>query len=200
MKAQGLDLQCDWRFGMNLNPMGKATVGYLMYWSGCGGLSLAKDVEVWNPFEGPGQTVVNGPTVQCVGLIESFRFAGGESDPIRISAFVSGQTAAEVRSKLLRPLSNTKLKVGWYVIAFDDQKKAWYEAALLKTQKSAEALLDTVEGALEIAVDREPTPISESLDIKMFKFEFQVIPAQGRTTTLEFATGVAQRQVKTWAG
>ena len=58
--ANDLSYQCDWRFGFNLNSNAKGTVGYLLFWSGCGGLNLARDIEVWNPFTGPGQTVVSG--------------------------------------------------------------------------------------------------------------------------------------------
>jgi hypothetical protein len=200
MGANSLNFSCDWRFGMNLDARGKATVGYLLFWSGCGGLSLARDIEIWNPFDSAGQTVVTGPKIQCIGVIESFGYDGGESDPIRIVAYVSKSTAADVRAKLSRPLSTTKVKLVWYIIGFDDDKKAWYEAALVKNKAKAEALVDTVDGVLQLFVASEPTRLSDTLDIRVYKLEFQAAPAPERRTTLEFATGVAQRLVKTWAG
>src|SRR5262249_33484927 len=71
-----LDYECDWRMGFNLNPSSKGRVGYLLFWSGCGGLSLSKDIEVYNPYTGSGQTVETGTTIKCIGLIESFKFGG----------------------------------------------------------------------------------------------------------------------------
>src|SRR5438270_13336229 len=93
--ANNLDFDCDWKFGFNLHALGKGTVGYLLFWSGCGGLNLTKDIQVWNPFDSAGQTVVSGPKVECVGLIESFRFEGGDDDPIRISAYISKDVSAD---------------------------------------------------------------------------------------------------------
>ena len=93
--TNNLNFDCDWKFGFNLSSKGKGVVGYLMFWSGCGGLNLTKDIEVWNPYsDTQGQTIVSGPKIKCLGLIESFRFEGGEEDPIRISAYVSKRLAA----------------------------------------------------------------------------------------------------------
>jgi hypothetical protein len=196
--SNDLDFDCDWRFGLNLRPSLKGTVGYLLDWSGCGGLSLQKDIEVWNPFNTSGQRVVSGRIIKCIGLLESFRFAGGQNDPVRIKAFVSKGTAADLRSKLARPLTNTRLKLAWYIIDFDDSDKLWYEAAFLKSPKTADASIDSAGGELQIFVDNEPTRISETLDINVFGFEFQVVPADKKTATLEFASGPTRKLVKQW--
>lgn len=193
-----LDFACDWRLGFNLQPHLKGTVGYLLQWSGLGGLSLKKDVVVWNPFSTTGQKVVSGPTVSCIGLLEWFRFAGGKSDPIHLRAYVSKDSAANLRAKLARPLTNTRLKLAWYIIDFDVGDKVWYEAALLKEPTAAEASLDSTGGTLRISVDREPTRLSETLDINVFGLELQVVPASKKKTLLEFASGSAQRLVKQW--
>lgn len=198
--VNNLDFDCDWRFGFNLHPRGKGTVGYLMFWSGCGGLSLAKDIEVWNPFDAAGQTVVRGPTIKCIGLIESFRYEGGARDPIRIVAYVSKDAAADIRAKLARPLSSARLKVSWYILAFDDDKKAWYEAALIRDGQKAEASIDVDGGQAQMFIASHGTRITDTLDLKVYRFEFQVIPVPGKTATLEFATGPSQRLVKEWGG
>ena len=52
----------------------------------------------------------------------------GDDDPISISAYVSKGAAADVRAKPARPVTSTKVKVAWYIIAYDDEKKGWYEA------------------------------------------------------------------------
>ena len=193
-----LDFDCDWRFGFNVSPEGNGTVGYLMFWSGCGGLSLSKDVQVYNPYNTPGQTIVTGSTVTSLGLIERFHFDGDDDDPIRISAYVSKGNAANVRAKLASPVSSTKVQVGWYIINFDDDKMAWYEAAYIDGGSNASANLDTTNGELQISIANSPIRVAENIDIKVFKFEFQIIPAAGASTTLQFATGPTQKIVKTW--
>jgi hypothetical protein len=198
MTTNNLDFTCDWSFGFNLSSLGKGTVGYLMSWSGCGGLSLDTDIQVWNPFNAAGQTVVTGPTIDCIGLIDSFKFAGGDDDPIRISAYVSKSTAADVRAKLASPLPNTKVKLAWYIIAFDDDQKLWYEAAIIKDKAKASAVLDTASGQLQLFIANESVRIAPTLDIKVYKLEFQVVPDEGNSALLEFATGPSQRIVKQW--
>ena len=196
--ANSLSFDCDWRFGFNLHALGKGTVGYLLFWSGCGGLNLKKDVQVWNPFDSAGQTVVQGPKIDCIGLIESFRFEGGEDDPIRISAYVSKDVAADVRATLARPLPTTKVKVGWYIISYDDDDKCWYESSLIRDKKNAEANIDTSDGVMQMFIANQGTRIAETLDLKVYKLEFQIVPAAGKNTLIEFATGPSQRLVKKW--
>ena len=198
--ANRFDFDCAWHYGFNLNPRETGTVGYLLFWSGVGGMNLGRDIEVWNPYTSAGQTVVSGDKVTCVGLLESFRFEGGDEDPIRISAYVSKGTAADVRSKLARPLTSTKVKVAWYVIDYDDERKGWYEASLIKGATSVDAIVDTADGQVQMFVDTQGTRISETLEMKVYRFEFQVVPAAGKTALLEFASGPAQRLVKQWGG
>lgn len=196
--ANSLNFKCDFRFALNLTSSRKGTCGYLLEFSGLGGLSLKKDIEVWNPFDCAGQKVITGSTVKCIGLLEAFEYEGGETDPIRVRGYVSKGTAAEVRAKLARPLSNTKLKLAWYIIDFDEDSKLWYEAAFVKEPTQAEANIDSTGGALQISIANEPTKASQTLDINIFQFEFQVVPADGKNAKIEFATGPAQKLVKQW--
>lgn len=198
--ANSFDFTCDWRFGLNLSPKGRGTVGYLLFWSGCGGLNLARDIEVWNPFDAPGQTVVTGDRITCVGLLEKFQFQGGDDDPIRLTAYVSKGAAADVRAKLARPLPSTKVKLVWYIVSYDEERKAWYEAALVKDNAKVDAVLDTAEGQVQMFVAADGTRVSDQLEIKVYKLEFQVVPAPGKSALLEFASGPATRLVKKWAG
>jgi hypothetical protein len=193
-----LNFAADWRYGLNLNPSQKATVGYLLEFSGCGGLTLSKDIEVWNPFDSPGQTVISGDRVKCIGLIEQFTYEGGEGDPIRIRVYVSKGNAADIRAKLARPLTNTSVKLAWYIIDFDNEKKLWFEAAFLKKPKKADSNVDSSGGELQLFVDNEATPINDVLDIGVYAFEFQVVPADKKKATLEFATGPQRRLLKQW--
>lgn len=201
LTANNLNFTCDWRFGFNLEAKKKGAVGYLLFWSGCGGLTLQQDIEVWNPYSSPGQTILSGSRLTCVGLIEQFQFEGGPNDPMRFSVFVSKGTAANVRAKLVSPLTNTKLKLAFYIIGFDDEKKTWYEAALIKDAScKVDAVLDTIGGDLQLFVATEPTGVAPHLDVQVYKLEFQVVPAIGKTAHLEFATGPTTRVVRQWQG
>lgn len=196
--TNNLDFDCDWRFGFNLSSRGKGTIGYLLFWSGCGGLNLPRDIEVWNPFSSQGQTVVSGSTIKCIGLLERFRFEGGEDDPIRLAVYVSKDVAADLRAKLAKPLTTTRLKMAWYIVAYDDDKKAWYEASFVRDNEKVEANVDTSDGNVQMFISNEPTRIADTLDVKVYRFEFQVVPAANKSTLLEFATGPSQRLVKKW--
>jgi hypothetical protein len=88
--------------------------------------------------------------------------------------------------------------MSFYIVAFDDEKKQWYEAGLVKGSKSMEACLDTTGGALQISIENKPTRISNTLDILVYKFEFQIVPAKAKASTVEFALGPTQRLVKQW--
>jgi hypothetical protein len=196
--ANTLNFDCDWRLGFNLAPGLQGTIGYLLTWNGCGGLNLQKDIEIWNPFNAAGQTVVTGPKVQCIGLIDTFRYDGGDNDPIRIKCYVSKGTAADVRAKLATPLSNTKLKVAWYIIDYDSERKGWYEAAFVKSPVYVDANIDTAGGNLQLFISNTAVRISETLDIRVYALEFQIVPAEGSSADLEFATGPTRRLVKSW--
>lgn len=196
--ANSLNYDCDWRLGFNLNPVLQGTIGYLLTWNGCGGLNLQKDMEIYNPFNSAGQTVLTGPKIECIGVLESFRYDGGENDPIRIKAYVSKGTAADVRAKLASPLTNTKLKVAWYIIDFDTERKAWYEAAFIKTPAYVDANIDTAGGNLQLFISNSAVRISETLDIGVYPLEFQIVPADESSADLEFATGPSRRLVKKW--
>ena len=191
------------RIGIAVGVMGffyvLPAIGYILFWSGCGGLSLSKDVEVWSPFAGSGQTIVSGPTVKCVGLIESFRYSGDDDAPIRIRALVSKDTAANVRAKLASPITATTLQLSWYIVSFDEDRKQWFEAAFVKNGARAQAAVDVMQGTLQLFIDSKSIPVGEHLDIGVYRFEFQVVPTEGANNLLEFATGPTQRLVKKWA-
>ncbi len=199
MTPNGLDYDCDFRLGFNFNPSNSGTVGYLLFWSGCGGLSLQKDIQVWNPYSGSGQTIVGGSTISCVGVIEQFRFKGESDAPVRIAAYVSKATAANIRNQVASGVTATSVQVAWYIISYDDERKQWFEAAFIHGGAKAAANVDVVGGVLQLAVDPKPTRLNEQLDILVYRMEFQVVPAEDGSSTLEFASGPTQRLVKTWS-
>ncbi|MEO1233035.1 MAG: hypothetical protein AAFZ18_29495 [Myxococcota bacterium] len=194
-----LGFDCDWQLGLNLSARTTGCIGYLLGFNGLGGLKLDKDIEVWNPIgDDAARTIITKDKVECIGLIQSFRYEGGDEDPIQIRSYVSKGSAANVRAKLARPLANTSLKVAWYIIDFDSDEKKWFEASYLKSPKEASSNVDSAGGELQLFVSNDSTPVSESLNIGLFKLEFQIVPSDGKSATLEFATGPRRRLVKKW--
>lgn len=200
MAENALNFDCDWRYALNLKSNSSGLVGYLLDWSGCGGLNLKKDIEVFNPCAADRRTVVKDNIVKCIGLIETFRFAGGTNDPVRISAFLSKGMASEVRAALARPITDTKVSVSWLIIDFDDERKQWYEAAFCKSPKKADANIDSGQGKLQLSIDGAGTRASEQLNLCVYRFEFQIVPADKKTSQLEFATGPTLKLVAKWSG
>jgi hypothetical protein len=55
------------------------------------------------------------------------------------------------------------------------------------------------DGVLQMFIENQPMAVDPRLDIKVYKFEFQIVPSEGTSTLLEFATGSTQRRVLKWA-
>jgi hypothetical protein len=202
----GIQLHCDWRFAFNLKSSQKGTVGYISDWRGLGGLALEKDIVLWSPVPGstsPLPKSLQGNSgsgvadqVQCVAVIESLEFGGESWDPIRVVCYVSKDNQVKLRYKLVRPLLNTQLKLDYALLGYDEDSKGWYSAFELDNAPSV-AQVNTSDGALQLFVDFEPTAISETLDINVYRMEFQIIPTE-TTTRLKLATGPKHRYVTEW--
>lgn len=193
-----LDFICNWQLALNLSTRQRACMGYLLSFSGCGGLKLNPDIEVFSPIDSRTRTVVKSDTIKCVGIVRGFHFEGGEEDPISLSTYVSKGSAAEIRAKLARPLTNTAVKLSWYVVDFDPEAKLWYEAAFIRSPKEVSTSINSTGGDLQMFVDNQATQVSDTLDIGVYAFDLQVVPATGKQATLEFATGPRRRLVKNW--
>lgn len=199
--SNSFDFDCSWRSAFNLRGNGTGCFGYLMVCNGLGGLRLSKDIEVPNPYNAPGQqTSQRTPQLACIGMIESFRYAGGTNDPIRIVSYLSKPSASNVRARLGQPLTNLRLKLAWYIIDFDDDSKTWYEAAFVKEAAGADACLSSAHGSLQIGIDPKPEPIDDALDVGVFRFELEVLPLKESSTHLEFAAGPTLKMVRDWRG
>ncbi len=196
--SNDLDVSCAWQHAFNVAPNRKGPFGYLLEWSGLGGLVLGKDIVVWNPLGGTSQSLLGGATVSCVGVIERFRFGGDVTDPIRISCFLSQENQTNLRAKLARDLVNTKVRMSWCVVGYDEAAKAWFEAIDLIDPPQLDGLVNTVDGALQIDIDGAPTAIGEQQNLHVYRFEVEVVPPPNKLTTLQFALGQNQRIVAEW--
>jgi len=195
----GLSFECDWRYAMNVDPQGRGRAGYLLKWSGCGGLTLAADITVISPFTSTGASVLTSTKVVCVGVIEKFTFAGEEDDPIRISAYVSTANAAALGAKIASGITSTKFTFSYVICDYDVDKKKWFESAYVQNNALASGAVDTMDGALQLFVNSTPERIRKDLDITLCRVEFQAA-ATSTTANLQFATGATSKVVKTWGG
>jgi hypothetical protein len=196
--SNDLDLTCAWQHALNVAPNRKGPFGYLLEWSGLGGLVLAQDIVAWNPLGGSDQALLGGATVSCVGVLERFRYGGDATDPIRLSCFLSQENQTNLRAKLARDLVNTKVRMRWRVVAYDEAAKAWFGAIDLLDPERLDGLVNTVDGELQIDVDAAPTAIGERQHVQVYRFEVEVVPAPGKVATLQFALGQNQRIVVEW--
>ena len=196
--GNNLDLSCDWQRSLNVAPGGKGPYGYVLEWSGLGGLILAKDLVVWNPLSGGGQSLLGGSTITCVGVIERFAFGGEATDPIRISCYLSKENQANLRATLARDLVNVKVRTAWNIVDYDQSAKAWFGAVELLEARQLDSMVNTQDGELQIAVDREPTPVAGTQGIEVYRFELELAPALRRIARIQFALGQSQRIVCAW--
>ncbi len=195
-----LTFDCDWRYAMNLSPERKARTGYLLSWTGVGGLNLKADMTLFNPYSGTGAEALKGKEVKCVGVFEKFSFGGDKEDPIRIVAFVSTANAAALRAKLASGISTTKLKFSFAICDFDFEAKRWFEAGMVQGNAKASAVVDTADGELQLFVQAVPTRIQPDIDLSLCRTEFQVAPSDKEAAKLSFATGANEKVVKEWGG
>jgi hypothetical protein len=202
-------LACAWQFAFNLKSSEKGTVGYIADWRGLGGLALDSDIVLWSPTPGKAsslpkslQASSGGGTVadqvRCVAVIERLDFGGEASDPMRIVAYISKDNQVKLRYKLVQPLPSTKVKLDYAIMGYDDDSKAWYTAIAIDSPPS-KAQINTGNGELQLFVQFEPTSISETLDIKLYRLEFEIIPGD-QSTRLKIATGPTHRYIQDWKG
>ena len=209
-------VDCEWEGAINFRPGRRGTFAYLLSWSGCGGLTLSPDMTLVNPFGSEGQSLQvvfddgeGNSTLKCVGVIESFHFEGGTHDPIRISAYVSRKSAADLHARFSGTQPKTDLELSWYIISCEGAGEKWYEAAYINGFRNAVANIDSEKrdddpgGDLKVNVAHRSTGLKGDdgeIDIRLYKFEFQIVPAPGQTNQLHFATGHGQKVVRVWGG
>jgi hypothetical protein len=211
-----IDLPCDWKSAFLLDPTKKQRCGYLVAFNG---LDLATEptkdadeykISVFTPFnaEATEYTTVAPATnddglrtVDCIGIIESFSWAGGAGDPICISAYVSTEFANQLKAKQKTSLSTTAIKkLGWWVVNYDVENKAWFEEAFPKTADGVVTGQLNARGGKDVAlaIADEATAIAANIDVQVFNIYFEVVPGANMAYALRFAQGKTKPFVKGW--
>jgi len=214
-----IDLSCDWKSGFVMDPTKKQRCGYLVAFNGLG-LNQEPDKEndafkirVFTPYNAAdleyanvavddldGQKVLN-----CVGIIESFTFAGGVGDPICVSAYVSSEFANQLKAKQKASLETTVIKkLGWWVVNYDVDDKSWFEEAFPKgnTDSGDGFVMGQLNASagkdVRLSIAESPTLIAPNLDVQVFNIYFEIVPASDTTYALAFRQGKTKAFVKGW--
>jgi len=211
-----IDLPCDWKSGFVMDPSNKQRCGYLTAFNGLDlGTEPTKDaddykISVFTPFNAeapeykeatPAPNDDGLPIVNCIGVIDHFSWGGGAGDPISISAYVSTEFANQLKAKQKTTLSTTAIKkLGWWIVNYDVENKAWFEEAFPKTADGFVAGQLNANGGKSVAlqVAEEPTLISPNIDVQVFQIYFEIVPGANATYGLRFAQAKTKPFVKGW--
>jgi hypothetical protein len=200
-----INLSCDWRAGFVMDPTQKQRVGYLVSFQGMNmGEYLKPDITVFTPYNNSEQAYAGvnidaDKKAVCVGVIESFSYAGGVGDPVCISAYISAENAEVLGAKMKTTLDTTMVNsLAWWVCAFDEENKVWFE--------EAHPMADVIKGQLNapggkdvrLTISQDATKIAPNIDINVYHLYMEVIPAADATYAFHFATSSKTKFVRNW--
>jgi hypothetical protein len=216
----GIDMSCDWKSGFVMDPTKKQRCGYLVGFNGLGlNEEPTKDndafkIRVFTPYNAPSLEYSAGVEVEdldgakvlnCIGIIESFSFAGGVGDPICVSAYVSSEFANQLKAKQKASLATTVInKLGWWIVNYDVDDKSWFEEGFPKgnTESNDGFVMGQLNAAggsdVRLSIADEPTLISSNMDVQVFNIYFEIVPASDTTYALAFRQGATKAFVKGW--
>ena len=196
--GNGITFECDWRQSTNISNKVRGCMGYLLKWSGCGGLNLPLDIAVWTPWVS--SRAQSGENFQCVGLIERFEYGGGKTDPIKISAWVSASSKGSIASAITQGITQVKFNFSFFIIDFDTEMKTWFDKAYIMVPQSTGvfAALNTTNGAIQLSAGSEPKKIQDHLDIQLYNMEFETVPQTNRIGQLHVAYSQTANVSKHW--
>lgn len=197
------EFACDMTTGFLPEPREQKRVGYLTDFNGLDvgfgpSNSLAKDLQVFFPYPKPtyaplGDQVVNGK-VKVIGVLETFVWNGGVSDPLQFVCYVSQQSAIQLETLQQRSLKTISISsFGWWITDYDQETRTWYEQSYPLTPEPG----GQFKGQINIDVSN-PMPVAEGIDVKVYQVSFEIVPAVNRQYALHFAKSSTQSVVKSW--
>ncbi len=194
---------CDWKSGFAMDPSRKQRVGYLTAFTGLGSQvqALAQDMEIFTPYGAaptyPGIAIA-AERVKCVGIIESVEYGGGVGDPYGFNVYISGNNSSKLAAAMKNSFDSTTItKCDWWIGNFDEEEKAWYEEVYPKNN-DMKGMLNAQGSNLKIQVDSVGVKIDATLDVKVFSWFFEIVPAANILTDVLYAVGVKKNSVRHW--
>jgi len=194
---------CDWKAGFVMDASKKQRVGYLTAFTGLGTQvgALAQDIEVWSPYGATptyAGVAIAAEKVKCVGIIQSVDYGGGVGDPYGFNVYISGNNAQKLNAAMKNTFDSTTISVcNWWVGNFDEEEKAWYEEVYPKNN-DMKGMLNAQGKNMKIAVDSVGVKVNSNVDVKVFSWYFEIVPAANVLTDVLYAVGVKKNSVKHW--
>jgi len=186
-----------------MDPSRKQRVGYLTKFKGLGSQvgELAQDIEVWCPYQGApsykGVSIAE-EKVKCVGIIESVEYGGGVGDPYCFNVYVSGNNAQKLAAAMKNTFDNTSIdNISWWMGNFDEEEKSWYEEVYPKND-DMKGMLNAQGKDLKIAIDSTGVKVHQNVDVKVFSWYFEIVPAANVLTDVNYSVGLKKAQVRHW--
>ena len=193
-----------------MNPDQKQRVGYLVQFEGLNMDDyLKQDIEVFSPYNsaeasyGEIEFDSDSGKVTVVGVIDSFNWAGGVGDAIIISSYISAENAEVLSAKTKTTLDTNIISgLGWWIVNFDEENKAWYEESHPMepsiVQGQLNSLPESQGGEIKLTVASMPTKVAPNIDLNVYNLYFEVIPAANSTFNFHFATSLKTKYIKNW--
>jgi hypothetical protein len=185
---------CDWKSGFVMDPTHKQTFGYLTEFSGLGA-SLGRDLNVhsgWDNPTPPTYAAVAGNQLKAVGVIENFSWNGGVGDPISFSTYMSSENANQLKHPSPKNLAISAL--GFWIAAYDDESKKWYEKAFPSAPPKLACQINApTPKDIRLHVADTPAKVGE---VSVFQVTFEIVPAANHT--LSVATSPRVKGTESW--
>jgi hypothetical protein len=199
------NLPCDWKSGILMDLTKKTRLGYLVWFQGLGMSEyLRQDIQVLTPFKNP--TAYKGipidPTTgktSCTGIIGSFSWNGGVSDPLCIGAYISQQNAQTIRAMMTSTLKTTAVgKLAWWICNFSLEHNMWYEETWPANPLIVTGQLNAPGGSVRLSVGQDLTQVATNINANFYSIYFEVVPAANGIFSLAFANSPKANALLNW--
>ncbi len=196
-----------------MDPNAHKRVGYVTKLDGFGlTQSLAADLKVALPLSGGHALSYTGLptapagaggaapalTASVVGVIEKWEWDGTVGGAIKIDFYCSQENAAQIKTLQQLALKTTNVKaLGWWICDYDQETKAWYEAAYPKSAPAVTGIIAGKENP-ELNVDLTPVPARDGIDVFVYKVSIAVAPGANQQYALNLANSSTRSVAKSW--
>jgi len=195
---------CDWKAGFVMNSLRKQRVGYLTKFTADakGIADLAADIEVWCPFTGTPQydgVKIENERSTVVGIIESLDYAGGVGDPYCFNLYISGANSTKLNTALQNTLDKTGISaIDFWLGNYDEEAKQWYDECHPAKSGEMKGMFNAEGNAVKCNVAAEGVKVQQNIDVKVYAWYFEIVPAANVLTDISFAVGLGKKSVRHW--
>ncbi len=137
-------------------------------------------------------------TASVVGVIETFSWNGGVTDPIQIDFFVSQETAKQIEVLLSTGLHSLDVtSFGYYTENYDPTTQTWYSEAFPLNPVNLQGVIASSASNPLLSVVPQGEPIKVGSGIDVYKVSIKFLPAV-HSSTLYIASSATERVAAAW--